>query len=221
MASPEKAAFLPRFFKTGPGEYGEGDIFLGVTVPEIRSIAKKYHDMPLSDVVKLLHDEHHECRFCALCIMTYCYPKMPEIITSTYLENTQYVNNWDLVDLSANKIIGAYCRTSNNNDIVYKLSSSPDLWEKRISIVACLEYYRHGELGPGLEIIQKHLFDSHDLIQKANGWMLREIYKCVDEKIVEEFLVGNYKKVPRTTLRYAIERMPESKRQQFLKGNFS
>lgn len=141
-------------------------------------------------------------------------------VLDVYLANTEHINNWDLVDLSVPQIIGAWCRERGDDGVILRLADSEDLWEKRMSVVANYEYYRHGELGSGLVVIEKLLEDEHDLIQKANGWMLREIYKRVDEGIVEDFIRKYYAKMPRTTLRYAIERMPEDKRKRYLRGEF-
>ena len=217
---PEKAEFLPRFFKTFKGGYAEGDVMLGIVVPDTRAVARKYASLPEADVLKLLRSKYHEFRFCALCLLTMRYRKDPARVLEIYLENTRYVNNWDLVDLSAPKIVGVWCRERGDDAVILRLSDSRDLWEKRMSIVAGLEYYQHGELGSGLTVIGKLLEDEHDLIQKANGWMLREIYKRVDEGLAEEFIRENYGRMPRTTLRYAIERMPEGRRLGFLRGEF-
>jgi 3-methyladenine DNA glycosylase AlkD len=220
LKNPEKAKVLSGFFKTGKGEYGEGDKFLGIIVPDQRKIAKKYTDIGLTDTQKLLSSKIHEHRLTALFILIGKYKKANETekkkIFNFYLKNTRNINNWDLVDLSAPNIVGDYL-LEKNREILYHLSRSTNLWEKRIAILATLAFIRNNDFKDTLEISKVLLRDKHDLIHKAVGWMLREIGKR-DLKTEEEFLKKHYKIMPRTMLRYAIERFPEEKRLNYLKG---
>lgn len=211
----EKKIILQRFFKTGPGEYGEGDIFLGLTNPIQRNIAKKYKDLALTDVKKLLISKYHEYRMIALFILIHKYPKNKKEIFDIYLNNTKHINNWDLVDLSAPNIVGDYL-LDKDRKILYQLAKSNDLWEKRISILATFTFIRNNEYKDTLAISEILLNDKHDLIHKAVGWMLRELGKRVLQK-EEEFLDRYSKVMPRTMLRYAIERFDENKRKKYMK----
>jgi 3-methyladenine DNA glycosylase AlkD len=215
-ASFKKAKILQRFFKTGPGEYGEGDVFLGVVVPEIRKLVKKYSNPETKEIIKLLHSKIHEERLTALLIMVdkFQTEKNKENIYNLYLKNTKYINNWDLVDLSAHKIIGEYL-LNKSKLILYKLARSRNLWERRISIISTFSFIKDNKFTETLKISRILLNDKHDLIHKAVGWMLREVGKR-DLKIEEEFLKKYYKKMPRTMFRYAIEKFPEKKRKQYL-----
>lgn len=222
-ANPEKAKVLQRFFKTGKGEYGEGDIFLGIYVPIQRKIAKKY-DLSLVDIQKLLNSKIHDERLVALFILINKYKKswplggQQKEIFDFYLKNTKRINNWDLVDLSAPNIVGDFLLPRlnlGNRKILYKLAESDNLWEKRISIISTLTFIRVGEFKDTLKISEILLNDKHDLIHKAVGWMLREVGKR-DQKVEEKFLKKHYKKMPRTMLRYAVERFPEDLRQKYL-----
>ena len=219
-ANPEKAKILQRFFKTGKGEYGEGDIFLGITVPQSREIAKKYISIQLEEINLLLQSKIHEERLIALLILVENYKKSTqkdkELIFNFYLNNAKYINNWDLVDLTADKIAGHYLY-DKPKDILYKLAKSDNLWKKRISIISTFYFIKNNEFNETLKISEILIKDNHDLIQKAVGWMLREIGKRSPET-EEEFLNKHYRIMPRTTLRYAIEKFPESKRQAYLKG---
>jgi len=217
--NPEKAKLLQCFFKTGKGEYGEGDIFLGITVPESRKLAIKYKDLPLKDTESLLKSKIHEERLIALLILVHNYEKNSETrdkIFNFYLKNTEYINNWDLVDLSSHQIVGNYL-SGRNRYILHKLAKSDNLWEKRISIISTAYFIKKDDFSETLKIATILLKDKHDLIHKAVGWMLREVGKR-DLKTEESFLKKNYKKMPRTMLRYAIEKFPESKRLRYLKG---
>ena len=220
-ASPQKAAVLKRFFKTGEGQYGEGDIFLGVQVPDSRKIVRKYADISLDNTLQLLRSKIHEERLIALLIMvekSRCAEESgKEILFKKYLENTQYINNWDLVDLSADKIVGSYL-FEKPKDILYSLATSENLWERRIAILATFDFIKKGFYVDTLRIVEIVLNDEHDLIQKAAGWMLREIGKRCSQEVLEQFLLANYKQMPRTMLRYAIERLPKDLRLQYLKG---
>ncbi len=219
-ASPETAKNLQRFFKTGPGEYGEGDIFLGLKVGGSREIAKKYQDLSLKETEKLLHSKIHEERLVALLILIHKFQTdkedLKEKIFKLYLKNTKYINNWDLIDLSAHKIIGEYLRNKSKK-ILYKLAKSENLWERRIAVLSTFHFIGNNEFKESLKISKLLLKDQHDLIHKAVGWMLREIGKR-SLAAEEKFLKIHYKKMPRTMLRYAIERFPEKKRQAYLKG---
>ncbi len=215
-ANPKKAKILRGFFKTGKGEYGEGDVFLGVIVPESRTVAKKYASLKLADVIKLLHSEIHEERLTALLIMINEFQAGQDRgkIHHLYLKNTKYINNWDLVDLSADKIVGAYL-SKKPKSILIKLARSRNFWERRIAIMATFNFIKNNEFKETLKIAKILLNDKHDLIQKAVGWMLREVGKR-DLKTEESFLKEYCKEMPRVMLRYAIERFPERKRKRYL-----
>jgi len=218
LANPKQAALLQRFFKTGKGEYGEGDIFLGIKVPEQRKIANKY-DLDLKEIQGLLNSKIHEHRLTSLFILIKKYNKSNENerkkIFEFYLRNTKNINNWDLIDLSAPKIVGNYL-LDKDRSVLYKLAKSNSLWEKRISILATAAFIVNDEYKDTLRIAEILLNDKHDLIHKGVGWMLREVGKR-DQKIEEEFLKKYYKKMPRTMLRYAIEKFEENKRLFYLK----
>lgn len=216
---PEKAVVLQGFFKTGKGQYGEGDVFLGVTVPVNRKIALEFLGLPLSEAVKLLKSPYHEIRFCALMIWVeqYCRgdEKTKGKIHRLYLKNTQYVNNWDLVDLSAPDIVGEHVLTGDRS-VLYRLAESSSLWEQRIAMVSTLPLIRHGEFADTLRLSGQFLAHPHDLMHKASGWMLREVGKR-DRAVLTEFLRKYAVSMPRTMLRYAIEHYPEEQRKEFLK----
>jgi len=218
----EKADFFPKFFKTGFGEYGEGDKFIGVTVPNQRKIARKYYIvLELNDVEMLLREPIHEYRLTALFILCLKYEKTKEnyikqSIVNLYLNNLQYVNNWDLVDSSAYLILGLHL-INNNKEILYEFAWSNDLWKQRIAIITTLHFIRNNKYKDTLRIAEILLKHNHDLIHKAVGWMLREIGNR-NLQIEIEFLQKHYKQMPRTMLRYAIEKFDEELRQKFLKG---
>jgi len=220
-ASPQKAKALKRFFKTGKGQYGEGDIFLGVQVPDSRKIVRKYANISLDNTLNLLRSKIHEERLIALLIMVEKTKGADEGARETlfkkYLENIRYINNWDLVDLSADKIVGSYL-FKKTKDILYSLAASENLWERRISVLATFDFIKKGFYEDTLRIAKILLNDRHDLIHKAVGWMLREIGKRCSQEVLEQFLLANYKQMPRTMLRYAIERLPEDLRLQYLNG---
>ena len=220
LGSPERAMSSMRFFKTGPGQYGEGDKFLGLTVPEMRSLARKYRDLPDDDALSLLSSPWHEDRLVALLLLVQSYQrgdqKGRERIHRAYLANARHINNWDLVDSSANYIVGKHLQPDDIS-LLERLARSKDIWERRIAIIATLDFIRRGELRPTLQIADILLEDSHDLIHKAVGWMLREVGKR-DRKALDEFLRRHYRKMPRTMLRYAIERHPEQLRKKYLAG---
>jgi 3-methyladenine DNA glycosylase AlkD len=219
LANPEKAKILSGFFKTARGEYGEGDVFLGIPVPEQRKIAKQYSDLPLQGIQKLLLSKIHEYRLVALIILIHQYGKVNKsgrkVIFDFYLANTRHVNNWDLVDLSAPNIMGDYLM-DKDRAVLYKLVKSDNLWEKRIAIMATFTFIRNNQFEDTFRIAEILLNDRHDLIQKAVGWMLREIGKRSQDN-EEEFLIKYYREMPRTMLRYAVERFDEQKRRLYLK----
>ena len=217
-SSFQKSKIMQRFFKTGKGEYGEGDIFLGLTVPESRNIALDFLNLSLDDIKTLLKSKIHENRLIGLLILVERFKNSDEndrkIIYNFYLENTRMVNNWDLVDLSADKILGKSL-LHKNKKILYELSKSVNLWERRISIISTFEFIRNNNFKDALKISEILIKDKQDLIHKAIGWMLREIGKR-DKKVLERFLEKNYQKMPRTTLRYAIEKFDDKKRKKYL-----
>jgi len=219
LRDDKRAEHSKRFFKTGKGEYGEGDVFWGLTVPEQRKITRGYYDLPLKNIIKLLHSRVHEERFTALILMVHRYQKGDEKIKTQvfdqYLKNTKWINNWDLVDTSTPQIVGDYCLRHALDDRLRRLSSSTSLWERRIAALGTFSYIREGKVDLALEIAKKLLDDDHDLIHKALGWMLREAHKRKPVE-VERFLSKHAKKMPRVMLRYAIERMPPEKRRSFL-----
>ena len=215
-ADKKKAKILQRFFKTGPGEYGEGDVFLGVVVPEIRKIVKEYDSLKLKDVAKLLRSKIHEEKLTALLVMVNKFQaeEEREKIYRLYLKTTKYINNWDLVDLSADKIVGDYL-LNKPKLILYKLAKSKNVWERRIAVMSTFNFIKNNKFEETLKIAKTLLNDEHDLIHKAVGWMLREIGKR-DLKTEEKFIKKYCKKMPRTMLRYAVERFPVKKRKQYL-----
>jgi 3-methyladenine DNA glycosylase AlkD len=220
-ASAKKAKISARFFKTGPGEYGEDDVFIGVVMPDTRRVAKMYTGLSLPETEKLLHSRIHEERMCALLILIERFKggSQPdrERIYKLYLKNTKYINNWDLIDLSAPHIVGEFL-ADKPKVILYKLAKSKSLWERRIAVLSTFNFIYKGKSQETLKIAEILLDDEHDLIQKAVGWMLRETGKRCSEKILEDFLHKRYKQMPRTMLRYAIERLPEARRKAYLGG---
>ena len=223
MADPDKAVILQRFFKTGLGQYGEGDIFIGVTVPQSRKIAKKFSQLQLVEVKTLLYSRIHEERLVALLILVWRYSSAldsreeKEEIVKFYLDNIKQVNNWDLVDLSAPNILGAHLIDNRDRRLLYRLAKSENVWERRVAILATYHFIRNGDFSYTLKIAEMLLQDRHDLIHKAVGWMLREVGKR-DATAQEEFLEKYWSVMPRTMLRYAIERLPENKRLHYKKN---
>lgn len=219
-ASAEKAGILQRFFKTGPGQYGEGDKFLGIQVPVLRKLAKKYQDISVEGAEGLLHSAIHEERLLALLILTLQYRRGDEpekqTIYSLYLKNTTFINNWDLVDVSSEHIVGAHL-LNRSRGILYNLATSKNLWERRISILATFHFIKRGDFVDTLKIARLLLADKEDLIHKATGWMLREVGKK-DLEAEQSFLKRHYKRMPRTMLRYSIEKFPEELRKKYLHG---
>ena len=218
LSDPEIAEHSLRFFKTGSGEYGRGDQFLGIRVPQVRKVAKEFKDMPLEDVQTLLRSEYHEERLCALIMLVNSFKsadrKQRSEIYSLYLDNTAYINNWDLVDVSAEHIVGAYL-LDKDSEILYSLAKSDNLWERRIAVISTFHFIRNNEFEDTLAIAEQLLKDEHDLIHKAAGWMLREVGKRDTGKL-ESFLQKFGSRMPRTMLRYAIEKFPEGKRKKYL-----
>ena len=221
-AVPEKAAFFPRFFKAGPGEYGEGDLFLGVKVPDQRAIAKQFFkEISLDELSELIQDRYHEVRLTGLIALVYRYEKSKtdadrEELANFYLHHLEWVNNWDLVDTSSHAILGHFY-LNREKSLFYDLVGSHDLWRQRVAMISSLYWIKKGEFADALalaEILKNH---PHDLIHKAVGWMLREIGNR-DFKVEMDFLTTHYQTMPRTALSYAIEKFPEELRQDFLKG---
>jgi 3-methyladenine DNA glycosylase AlkD len=222
-SSKEKAEISKRFFKTGKGEYGEGDEFIGLTMPQQRAIAKKYLNLSLGKIQELLKSKIHEHRMVGLIIVVEKYKRAKteedkENIFGFYLRNTKNINNWDLVDVTCTHIVGDFL-LNKDKKILYGLVHSDNLWERRIAIVSTWKFIREGEFEDVLAISEILMDDEHDLIHKAVGWMLREVGKK-DENVLKDFLNGNYKRIPRTTLRYAIERFEDDERKRILRGDF-
>ena len=220
LGDSEKALFAQRFFKTRPGEYGEGDVFRGIRVPVLKRVAKEFKDLSSSESVKLLRSPYHEDRLVALLILVHQFVRADEAIRSaiyhSYLKNIRYINNWDLVDSSAPQIMGAFL-WDKDRELLFKLARSGSLWERRIAILATFHFIRRGETRDTLAIASMLLSDTEDLIHKAVGWMLREVGKR-DLDAEEDFLRKHYRRMPRTMLRYAIERFPELERRRYLDG---
>lgn len=221
QANEADAEVLQRFFKTGPGDYAEGDIFIGVRVPIIRRIAKQYEALPLRDIATLLKSSIHEERMLALVILLRQYrkgtPAEQTKIYNLYMANTAQINNWDLIDVTAPHIAGSFLQDKPRAPL-YSFAHSQSLWERRIAIIATLHFIKHNDFPDTLAIAEILLHDKHDLIQKAVGWMLREVGNR-DLPTIETFLKQHYHTMPRTMLRYAIEKFPAPKRQRYLKGN--
>ncbi len=210
-----------RFFKTGKGHYGEGDQFIGVTVPDTRIVAQKFSDIPFGEIQSLLDSPIHEERLVGLLILVDQYQRGDEQtkkdVFDFYLRNVERVNNWDLVDLSADKIVGAHLEKEKNRKLLDILSRSPHLWKKRIAIVSTFHFIRRKEFGDTFRITDTLMDDPHDLLHKACGWMLREVGKR-DESALKSFLQKRYKRMPRTMLRYSIERFSPAERKKYLEG---
>ncbi len=218
-ATPSNKEILQRFFKTGPGQYGEGDIFIGVKVPHIRGVARNYQKLPTSQTLKLLRSPVHEERLLALLILIHQFNKgdadTKGAIATLYLEHTRYTNNWDLIDVSAPNIIGKWLKDKDRTTL-HALARSKNIWERRIAIIATLAFIRNGEVSETFRIADILLKDPEDLIRKATGWMLREAGKR-DIQALRNFLKTRHAVMPRTMLRYAIERFPEEERQIYMK----
>ena len=219
LGSREDAEFAQRYFKTGPGEYGEGDVFLGIRATPLRKLAAKYKSLGLDELQKLLHAKEHEARLLALVVLTLQYPRAEEQhqqqIFDFYLANTKHINNWDLVDVSAAKVVGAHLYGGSTR-LLDQLAASQSLWERRIAIIATQYFIKRDDFKPTLRIAKKLLTDKHDLIHKAVGWMLREV-GIRDRDVEEDFLRRHSKEMPRTMLRYAIEKFPPTLRAAYMK----
>jgi len=219
----KKAKIVQRFFKTGPGEYAQGDIFLGITAPMLRILSKQYQSLAFNETLQLLKSRIHEERLLSLLIIILKYRKVvlseKRKIYKAYLNHSKYVNNWDLVDVSAKHIIGDFLKNKDRTPL-YKLARSDSLWERRIAILSTFHFIENNDFEDTLKIAEILISDPHDLIHKAVGWMLREVGKR-DRDSEERFLKRYYTAMPRTMLRYAVERFPETKRQAYLKGTRS
>ncbi|MFZ4648650.1 MAG: DNA alkylation repair protein [Patescibacteria group bacterium] len=219
----DKSVILGRFFKTGPGQYGEGDFFLGINVPVIRKIAKDFVGLSMSEIKSLITNKYHEVRLAGILVLVANYQKAKddkerEKIFKFYLANAKKINNWDLVDLSAPNIVGDFCvRYPENFIILKKLAVSKNLWERRIAILSSFSFIKKGSFRETFELAEILLNDTQDLMHKAVGWMLREVGKRVSRKHLEDFLDKNIKIMPRTALRYAIEHFEERRRKEYLK----
>ena len=220
LGEVSRVAILQRFFKTGPGEYAAGDRFRGIRVPVLRKLARKYQDISPAEAGRLLQSPFHEDRLLALLILIRHYyrgnPGVKEKIHCFYLEHTRFINNWDLVDASAPHLVGHYLET-HRGDTLTRLANSGNLWERRIAIIATFHFIKKNDFDETLRIARLLLNDREDLIHKAVGWMLREVQKR-EGTAAENFLQAHYREMPRTMLRYAIERLPEARRQAYLKG---
>jgi 3-methyladenine DNA glycosylase AlkD len=220
--TPKRASGAARYFKTGPGQYGEGDIFIGVTVPALRKIVRQYRELSLAEIERLLTAKEHECRLAALLVLVAQYERGDAMqrreILDLYLRNTQSINNWDLVDASCREIVGAHLRTGSRKPLT-KLAKSKSLWERRIAMISTMALVRDGDFEDALRVAEMLLDDSHDLIHKAIGWVLRVVgdeYRAV----LVGFLKTHYARVPRTALRYAIEHFSAGERKKMLAGEF-
>ncbi len=220
LGDRDRATHSLRFFRTGPGDYGEGDRFLGLTVPQIRALAREHRDASLDALEQLLQSPWHEARLLALVILVEQHRRgdaaLRDAIHQLYLRNTHRVNNWDLVDCSAAEIVGAHLRDADRS-LLATLARSASLWERRMAMIATADYIRRGDFRDALRVAAILLDDAHDLIHKACGWMLREVGKR-DQAAEERFLRKYARRMPRTMLRYAIERFPERLRRQYLAG---
>jgi len=222
LANPAKAKILARFFKTGKGEYGEGDLFLGVMVPQQRMVAKKYYnDISFFDLSKLLKNKYHEVRLTAILILVEKYQKANDLerleIYNFYWQHVDYINNWDLVDLSAPKIVGGFLLDNKKSLFILKnWSNSKNIWIRRIAVLSTFTFIRQKRSKEILSLAKILLKDKHDLIQKAVGWMLRELGKTLGEKILLDFLDQNAKQMPRVMLRYSLEKLSDKQRKFYL-----
>jgi len=221
LSGLEDAQFLQKYFKTGPGQYGEGDIFRGIRVPALRKLARKHRDIPFDITQRLLQSAYHEDRLLALLILVLKFARAEEAektyIYGLYMSNTRFINNWDLVDSSAPYIVGAYL-SDRDKEPLYQFARSSMIWERRIAVLATFYFIRQDKFDDALRIAEILLADKEDLIHKAAGWMLREVGKRNLQK-EEDYLKIHYTRMPRTMLRYAIERFPEEKRLRYLKGS--
>jgi 3-methyladenine DNA glycosylase AlkD len=219
LGSPEKAQHVQRFFKTGPGEYGEGDIFWGITVPHVRKTAREHKHLDVQQLEKMLEHEVHEVRLCALLIMVFQAKTAPDRVYDLYLKKTYFINNWDLVDLSAPAIVGDFL-INKDCSVLYTLAQSKIVWERRIAIIATYAFIRKGDHSHTLKLAQLLINDRHDLIHKAVGWMLRAVCERCSMPILEEFLEEHAATMPRTALRYSLEHMTPEKKHYFMHAKF-
>ncbi|CAD7805262.1 hypothetical protein CHRY9390_01341 [Chryseobacterium aquaeductus] len=223
LSIPEKAAFLPKFFKTGRGEYGEGDKFIGVIVPDQRKVAKEYFSIiSLKELSELLSSEIHEHRLTALFMLILKFEKtkdqfIKDEVVDFYLNHLPYINNWDLVDTSCYKILGRYAFENQKENLLRTLADSDQMWHKRIAVVGTMYYIKKGIFNLTIELVTKNLSHPHDLMHKANGWLLREMGNKNEAELIK-YLNQYYQQMPRTCLRYAIEKLDEEVRQDYLKG---
>lgn len=221
-ADPLRAEMSLRFFKTGPGQYGEGDKFIGANMPDIRKACKLFKDLPLNEIQKLLNSPIHEYRLSGAIILANKYPKSnnadKQKIFNMYLKNVaeNKINNWDIVDVTCEHIVGAHL-ADKNKKILYELAKSDNLWERRVAMISTFFYIKRGDPAVALYIAEILLNDKHDLIQKATGWMLREVGKRVDEQILTNFLEEYASIMPRTMLRYSIEKLQPDQRQYYMR----
>lgn len=220
-ASDADAIFLQRFFKTGPGEYGEGDVFIGIRMPALRSVCKEFKDLDLAEIQKLISSPVHEHRMAGLVILGNQYATTDENkqqkIYEMYLVNiAKNINNWDLVDVTCEKVVGAHLK-DRPRDILVKLARSSNLWERRVAMISTFAFIKQGDTATTIKIAKILLHDKHDLIQKAVGWMLREAGKRVDETTLTDFLDEHAHEMPRTQLRYSIEKLTPEQRQYYMK----
>lgn len=219
-ADPEKAAFFPRFFKSGPGEYGEGDQFIGVVVPEQRKVARRFRGLVLAGIQELLDDPHHECRLTGLLILVLQYEKAKELserrrLCDFYVDSLDRVNNWDLVDSSAHKILGPFLAEIGDDSRLYQLAASGHLWRERVAVIATLHFIRQQKFSQILRLSEQFLTHEHDLMHKACGWMLREAGKR-DVEVLRGFLKKFHRQMPRTMLRYSIEKLDKPERKKWM-----
>ena len=214
-ADSERAETFRGFFKTGKGQYGEGDVFWGISVPQVRAVAKRFRDVPLDEIPRLLKHPVHEIRLCGVLLMVEKYFENPAAVFRLYLKHTKFINNWDLVDLSADKIVGRHL-DGKDKRLLFRLAESKNLWERRIAIVATFHGIKNGRPQETFEIAEKLLDDEHDLIHKATGWMLREAGKRCSQRSEEKFLKRHAPRMPRTMLRYAVERFLPEKRLYYM-----
>ncbi|MCU1417551.1 MAG: alkylation repair enzyme [Schumannella sp.] len=218
LADAADSVHLQRFFKTGAGEYGEGDVFLGVRVPATRTVVKRFRGLPLAEVDELLDSPVHEHRLAGILLLVAAYPSEPEAVFDTYLAAVERgrINNWDLVDASSEHIIGPEIRSGRVPlALLDDLAGSPDLWERRVAVLATFHFIKHGEAGPALRLCETLMPDRHDLIQKATGWMLREVGKRVSRGQLTGFLDAHAADMPRTMLSYATEHLDPQERARY------
>ena len=224
LGNASDARFLQGFFRTGPGEYGEGDRFLGVRLPPLRALARELRGAPLDAIEKLLHEPWHEARLLALIVLGDAYqrgtPAERDAIYRLYMRSTAYVNNWDLVDSSAHRIVGPHLDGAKRRTTLRRLAKSKLLWERRIAAIATMHYIKSGAVDDSLAVAELLLHDEHDLIHKAVGWMLREVGKKAPARL-DAFLDAHAHDMPRTMLRYAIERMPKRKRKRYMSARLT